>query len=76
MPRYVSHKKVWALQISRVIDGKLRFLDPGYRDIDVEPGLFARYTPVRGDYYIVYPDGYKSISPQKAFEDGYVLETK
>jgi len=26
-----------------------------------------------GDYYVVYEDGYKSISPAKAFEEGYTL---
>ena len=24
-----------------------------------------------GDYAILYPDGFKSVSPRKAFEEGY-----
>ena len=24
-----------------------------------------------GDYAVIYSDGYKSVSPKKAFEDGY-----
>jgi hypothetical protein len=25
------------------------------------PGMTARYTPIVGDYWVVYPDGYQSI---------------
>lgn len=35
-------------------------------------GMTARYTPVVGDFWIVYPDGYQSLSPRKAFVEGYV----
>ena len=36
--------------------------------------IFARYTPEPGDYLVVYqPDGYISISPKAAFEDGYTI---
>lgn len=38
-----------------------------------DPALFARYSPVAGDYLVRYEDGYLSISPKKAFEDGYRL---
>ena len=71
MPRYQSHKTVWALKIADVNGFNLSFADEGYAPIDVDPKLFMRYTPVKGDYYVVYDDGYKSISPAKAFEDGY-----
>jgi hypothetical protein len=27
--------------------------------------------PLPGDYLVIYEDGYRSISPAKAFEDGY-----
>lgn len=70
MPRYQCHKQVWALQI-RGVDGYRLAFDEGYAALHVEPEMFARYTPVPGDYYVVYPDGYKSISPKAAFEDGY-----
>jgi hypothetical protein len=26
-----------------------------------------------GDYAVIYEDGYKSVSPKAAFEDGYTL---
>ena len=71
MPRYQSHKKVWALKIAAVDERRLSFAESGYAPILVEHNMFARYTPVPGDYYVVYDDGYKSISPAKAFEEGY-----
>jgi len=39
--------------------------------VEAAPKMFARYVPVSGDYYVVYDDGYASISPKQAFEDGY-----
>lgn len=71
MPRYQSHKKVWALKIASVEGLHLFFEEKGYAPIKVAANMFARYTPVPGDYYVVYDDGYKSISPAKAFEEGY-----
>lgn len=87
MPRYKSHKEVHALKIKEVVmaptslskDREIRtqltFADDGYAPLDVEPSLFARYTPVPGDYYVVYEGGYVSISPAKAFEEGYTRIT-
>lgn len=37
----------------------------------VMPLMIERFTPVIGDYYVVYDDGYASFSPKKAFEEGY-----
>lgn len=77
-PRYQSHKRVWALKIGEGIkvnpDGSavLPIADSGYAPITVEKGVISRYVPMPGDYYVVYDDGYKSISPAKAFEEGYV----
>jgi hypothetical protein len=78
MPRYVSHKKVWALEIAtinRTVPGKvtLSFVDKGYAPItfDEADPLFARYSPIQRDFYVVYGDGYKSLSPRKAFVEGY-----
>ncbi len=45
--------------------------DGAVESVIPEPKMFARYTPVVGDYYVVYDDGYASISPAKAFEEGY-----
>jgi hypothetical protein len=83
MPRYVSHKQVWALEIDTVTEPgfptanspapgwKLTFRDKGYAPVKAEPEMFARYVPVPGDFYVQYADGYKSFSPRKAFLEGY-----
>lgn len=73
MPRYQSHKRVYALKIARVEGCTITPDDGRYAPISVEPEMYLRYTPTAGDYYVVYDDGYKSFSPAKAFEDGYSL---
>jgi hypothetical protein len=78
MPKYVSHKTVWALEIASVehkSDGsgnwRLEFVDKGYAAMSAPAEMFSRYQPKAGDYYVVYVDGYKSFSPRKAFLEGY-----
>lgn len=77
MPRYRSHKEVCALRIGDSItinaDGSvtLSIADGGFAPVTVKGGVVARYLPVPGDYYVRYADGYESISPARAFEDGY-----
>ncbi|MCK1367642.1 hypothetical protein [Bradyrhizobium sp. 62] len=73
MPRYVSHKKVWALEIDTAdpMLCKLTFRDKGYASIKTDAEVWARYKPIPGDFYVVYADGYKSFSPRKAFLEGY-----
>ncbi len=80
MPRYVSHKQVWALEIATVgeplPDGsrELTFVEKGYAPIMAPAEMFSRYQPVSGDRYMVYQGGYRSFSPKAAFLDGYRLE--
>src|SRR5258707_1011441 len=83
MPRYVSHKKVWALEIATVAtypdqSHKLSFADDGYASLEIPASsdLFARYQPRGGDFYVVYADGYKSFSPRKAFLEGYTRDER
>lgn len=77
MPSYVSHKKVHALEISgvkfepEVSTYRLSFAGVGHPDIIPDKDMFVRYMPVPGDFYVVYEDGYASISPRKPFLDGY-----
>ena len=68
---YISHKRVMAAKIISVSGNRLTFENGATEAFDVK--LFHRYTPVAGDYLIIYPDsdGYQSISPRQAFEDGY-----
>jgi hypothetical protein len=81
MPRYVSHKKVWALEIDSIstdpgllVARTLTFRDKGYAPMKAPDEMFSRYSPVPGDFYVQYADGYKSFSPRKAFLDGYTKE--
>lgn len=82
MPRYRSHKEVWALQIDRLeppkrgpdkpLDYIVHFVrSDTYAPKMVAPMVFARGEPEHGDYLVVYRDGYTSWSPRSEFEDGY-----
>lgn len=78
MPKYRSHKTVHALEIAtinRTVPGKvtLSFVDKGYAPLtfDESDPMLIRYSPIQRDFYVVYADGYKSLSPRKAFIEGY-----
>lgn len=86
MPKYQSHKKVWALKIAKIdkdidlakaedreTDGSALITpaDEGYGEFKVDHEYMRKHNPEVGGYYVVYTDGYKSFSPAKAFEDGY-----
>jgi hypothetical protein len=74
MREYQSHKKVHAAQIKGVGDvtdaGVEVLLDDDTKQ-QLAREVIARYAPKVGDYLVRYADGYLSISPQQAFEDGY-----
>lgn len=71
MKAYQCHKRVKAAQINDChpqADGSYKLgLDTGEEVLQESP----RYRPVIGDYLVEYEDGYRSVSPRKAFEDGY-----
>jgi len=77
MPRYRCHKIVYALKLTGDFkitpegDAIADVADGGYAPILLKKDVTKRYFPQPGDYFVVYEDGYQSISPQKAFEDGY-----
>ena len=73
MPRYVSHKKVWALEINTIdpVTCKVSFVEKGYAPIKLPAEMWSRYKPKSRDFYVVYSDGYKSFSPRIAFLEGY-----
>jgi hypothetical protein len=77
IPQYRCHKEVRALQIDRVVwpDGGpqaiIHFIDNRFAPVPAEPRMFVRYKPLHGDYWVLYSDGYKSISPKAEFEAGY-----
>lgn len=77
-PLYISHKKVRALRITSVVRVSASITDALFT-VNLEDGteaelpreMTARYEPQAGDYLVRYEDGYESISPAKAFTDGY-----
>ncbi len=78
LPRYQSHKQVWALKIAEVKRGQLSDgsgeivpVDEGYRSFRVDRAYMLKHDPQPGGYYVLYADGYKSFSPAEAFEGGY-----
>lgn len=82
MPKYKSHKEVWALKIKSIVrdgEGENRDSDgsaiitpeeEGYAPFRVEGDYLHKHKPQVGGYYVVYKDDYKSFSPAKAFEEG------
>ena len=86
MPKYQSHKKVWALKIKEIVfdsdlakaenretDGSATITpeEVGYAPFKVDHAYISKHSPKAGGYYVLYKDGYKSWSPAGAFEDGY-----
>ncbi len=82
MPKYKSHKTVWALKIKNVEDSSgpnqesdgsrlLHFEEEGYAPLRVDFEYVRKHNPKPGGYFVVYADGYKSWSPAEAFESGY-----
>lgn len=85
MPKYQSHKKVWALKIKEAKfeedDGTLylSFVEEAYAPIEIKPDDSSRIAKamlsaeIKGDtgYYVVYEGGYRSWSPTAEFEAGY-----
>ena len=78
LPKYKSHKVVRALKISEIElheDKSVTItpVDTGYAPFKTVAGWGERLNGNEDDagYYVVYPDGYASWSPSKAFEEGY-----
>jgi hypothetical protein len=82
MPRYRSHKDVWALKIRDISDPTqpgnesdgsrlLHFEEAGYGARRVDAAYVRKHNPQIGGYFVVYKDGYESWSPAQAFEEGY-----
>lgn len=80
MAEFQCHKVVMAAQITEVDESNgqcdlgMVITLPG-TDISmpyVAPiNMIARYTPVVGDYLVLYENDYVAISPKQPFEDGY-----
>lgn len=76
-PLYQCHKQVRAAQIKGVTEGPvaglLTFTDPELMPETVTLEWIKRFEPTPGKWLVVYADGYQSISPDAAFQDGYKL---
>lgn len=77
MPQYRCHKVVRAAKITALRQNG----NPDMPDlvlgeiggiVTVLPDWHAKNKPQVGGYYVVYEDGYRSYSPAKAFEEGYI----
>lgn len=82
LPRYRSHKTVWALKIAAIEinedkSARIAPVDKGFTVFTTKPGWGERFTGSDADpgYYVQYADGFESWSPSKAFEEGYTPES-
>lgn len=88
MPKYKSHKEVWALKIESVARDADKAAEEGretdgsavitpentaYSPFKIDAEYLRKHDPQPGGYYVVYKDGYRSFSPGQEFEDGNTL---
>lgn len=73
LPKYKSHKEVYALKIKEVqrLTNLIIPEDDNYMAVPVGREYMQKHFPQAGGYYVIYADGYKSYSPADAFEKGY-----
>lgn len=75
LPKYRSHKTVWALKIDAVEfaeDGSAKIIS-GHTGYEAPAGWREKFHGSEDDlgYVVIYEDGYVSWSPAVAFEAGY-----
>ena len=79
LPRWKCHKVVYADKIVRIssflFDVRWELECGGIVHGDDIAELTKRGSPIVGDYFVHYEDGYKSWSPAKVFEAGYTRIT-
>lgn len=70
-PKYESHKVVQAMPITGITPDGVVLVGARHEPFyPTEPGMAARAEI--GGYAVIYEgDGFRSISPKKAFEEGY-----
>jgi len=90
LPFFRCHKRVQAVKIKEVslhdptgsepplaVAGGFIIHDlPGVGPIAFDAAFWEKHKPQAGSYYVVYEDGYKSVSPAIPFEDGYLEEAQ
>ena len=78
LPKYKSHKEVWALRIKEIVvnpngSRDLFFEEEGYNPLNVGEDYVRRLNPSAGGYYLKYKDGSESFRGAEAFEEGNTL---
>jgi hypothetical protein len=69
-PKYESHKIVQAMPITGITPTGVVLVGAQHEPFHpTEPAMAARAEV--GGYAVIYAGGFKSVSPKKAFEDGY-----
>lgn len=69
-PKYESHKIVQAMPITGITPDGIVLVGARHEPFHpTEPAMAARAEV--GGYAVLYADGFKSVSPKKAFEEGY-----
>lgn len=71
-PAYKSIKYVRAMPITAITPDKTILVGPLRTPFYPTVPSMVSQAQV-GGYAVIYADGYQSISPAKAFEDGYIL---
>jgi hypothetical protein len=77
LPKYRSHKEVWALKIKdiKIVEG-VTILYPeetGYKAFAVSAEYVEKHEPKVGGYFVRYENGHESFSPAEPFEAGNTL---
>lgn len=75
LPLWRSHKIVRAAEIASVtwdaMGANITFADVNLPTALLPMSIFNRYKPGSGDFLVMYDDDYLSVSPRKAFIEGY-----
>ena len=76
LPKYKCHKIVRAARIDSIEtreSGDVRMVLDGGAARLFDANWASKRNPQVGSYFVEYDDDYASVSPAKAFEDGYTL---
>lgn len=86
LPKYQSHKQVWALRIVQIdylpnpdtsgnsaaaSYGAVIHPEENFAPFEVSGEYVIKHKPKEGGYFVLYEDGYQSWSPADTFESGY-----
>jgi hypothetical protein len=75
LAQYQSIKRVLAGEITEVVEYGCYVKGGDGTAVlrEFAPNMTSRYQPKVGDFWVIYDDGYASLSPAKAFNEGYIL---